>query len=1064
MPLEIDIREFVPADAEQVVALYNRFGYGSASWGFSLTADDLLRSLVERGTHLFLIASYGGSIVGTMGFFSISGQKAADPDAIWAGSFFIHPEFRRGQIPGIMFTRSIAYMTEQGIKYLDSEVSPENLSALALYKRVGLFRTSRSYVDYDGYLELRSYLPYVLSYFNSVLRLAGLNGNVSLSSGWRDLFAPANLRSLDRDSFIFNGVEVVKYDLRIDKERIIAHVDVFGQEIVAIQMEEFQVSWTVTNRQSFHLQQDIDVICEFTNKSKLERSLAIYLHQSVGQQVLVYEGLVKPRQNLRKVITTQFETTGKKMIRGEIVLDAIQLPVGVGVTVSAPLEVEMPMISALVAGRDYMLSGRVINREEVMQVVRLRVADAKGVEVTIGTEPLHVPGNANVPIKYTIRAPEHEGVYRVDWSLESQSSGVVFCAKSDIPVRQPTMPIAFCDEREALLENSVMQVRVHQENGLLIIRNPLTGEVVIQEPWSDVGPPYINGIKKSISRSLCTTCQNDAARSELIVVEERDEYTLTKKLALGQDGLLHVEQHLSVSTRDCPTTLKVNSWCSLNTASIIVPLRHGLLKTPLNYEEFPFSVHDYEALRGRQMPYRSEELLEEWTVFEAENQTVGLLWNGADEFRFGLHWMPSLVFADKHHEVPFNRKIRYSYYIGAGGIQHIRALWVELYGSHGRGLVGASWSNTMRGRYEISVQKCYALVGIQRVHLSGTVSTLLEGAHSGVIMVERISTGECFTVEVKNITKSNPQEWEIEFLHMEPQQHARLVIAFVSPGCTSDVFVEVEEPSHERVLSIEETSRKFQPVHVIRSAFLEAEVAPEYNGGLVSLRFGGLNLLRCAFSKHLATHKVFGQHPIWLGGIYPQLIDGQVDLQRGVIVIDREDMGKLKPSSVKVFRSEDRAGLVMDTPLFKNEVVLLRDEAVLRLLTVRRHSVDTRRQTIAWNLYFQPVNAKFPITFYFFRGDRWFLFTEGGVRNKIYSNRRAIIRLGSNMFVSVAVNQSDSQIAAYEWPGYGMQIVVFIPLSDQLTNSTYWDLSVSQSFEEALAQLNKMGGYDRVNH
>ena len=43
-------------------------------------------------------------------------------------------------------------------------MNPEDKVAMALYKRVGLYQTSRSYIDYDGYLNLRSYLPYVITY------------------------------------------------------------------------------------------------------------------------------------------------------------------------------------------------------------------------------------------------------------------------------------------------------------------------------------------------------------------------------------------------------------------------------------------------------------------------------------------------------------------------------------------------------------------------------------------------------------------------------------------------------------------------------------------------------------------------------------------------------------------------------------------------------------------------------------------------------------------------------------------------------------------------------------
>lgn len=66
-------------------------------------------------------------------------------------------------------------------------MNPEDKVAMALYKRVGLYQTSRSYIDYDGYLNLRSYLPYVINYLLDAFKpiISKSDQDIWLSRGWK---------------------------------------------------------------------------------------------------------------------------------------------------------------------------------------------------------------------------------------------------------------------------------------------------------------------------------------------------------------------------------------------------------------------------------------------------------------------------------------------------------------------------------------------------------------------------------------------------------------------------------------------------------------------------------------------------------------------------------------------------------------------------------------------------------------------------------------------------------------------------------------------------------------
>ncbi len=194
------IRPYNEFDAANIADLYNRFNYGPAAAGYPLSAEDLQRLLVECGMRLFLVAEFQDQhiIVGTMGFFSLSGQKMAQSGEVFAGHFFIHPEFRNGRIPGQLFSKTIEILVDQGVDTISTEVDPTDNSALALYKRVGLYRTRACPLDYDGYLELRSYLPYVIRTLKQSLPNMTWDSLKAVNS-WRYLLPTRNTRTTEYD-------------------------------------------------------------------------------------------------------------------------------------------------------------------------------------------------------------------------------------------------------------------------------------------------------------------------------------------------------------------------------------------------------------------------------------------------------------------------------------------------------------------------------------------------------------------------------------------------------------------------------------------------------------------------------------------------------------------------------------------------------------------------------------------------------------------------------------------------------------------------------------------------
>lgn len=252
-----------------------------------------------------------------------------------------------------------------------------------------------------------------------------------------------------------------------------------------------------------------------------------------------------------------------------------------------------------------------------------------------------------------------------------------------------------------VLKNFWLEVRVDGQTGCLDIVEQSTGITTIREIWPELGPPYPGGFKKPATRPLRLVALRAVGAQAEIVLESpaniwwwRDEtnlkrqwpagsvlscYTLRRRYLLGSDRLLAVEtqviaQHFNHAKTATETMayqgfhLRTFPWAVNRLLDVTVPLKSGLFQAPVIYEKFPFMVHDYEFLRSGDLPADPGDYQAPWSVFTSEGQAVGLIWPGASEVRFGLHWMPSVFYAlpvvlapEEKHSFP-----AYYFYCGSG--------------------------------------------------------------------------------------------------------------------------------------------------------------------------------------------------------------------------------------------------------------------------------------------------------------------------------------------------------------------------------------------------------------
>ncbi|WP_052521173.1 GNAT family N-acetyltransferase [Agreia bicolorata] len=221
-----EIRDYNPStDADRVADFFNLNRYGPARDGSILTGFELNLVLAERGVHLFLVAEDRGRIIGTIGYLRVSGRRVSRDDELFAGMFVIDPGYRAGFLAGRLFTSSFTRLLEDGITSLRVEVNPANVKAFPLYIRVG-FRSAATHPqpDQDGYIELVSHLPGVVSRLLHELASDVPLSDVFASFSWRSMAGGRN-RSLSHGVTILDDGDVlVEYDFTVRGESILVNV------------------------------------------------------------------------------------------------------------------------------------------------------------------------------------------------------------------------------------------------------------------------------------------------------------------------------------------------------------------------------------------------------------------------------------------------------------------------------------------------------------------------------------------------------------------------------------------------------------------------------------------------------------------------------------------------------------------------------------------------------------------------------------------------------------------------------------------------------------------------
>ena len=684
MPGSITIRPLCDTDLEAVVNLYNKGGFGPATGGHYLCADDFQRSLEERGTLLFLVAESEEqqAIVGTLGLFQVSDQVVARPKEVFASNFFIHPEFRNGRIPNQLFITALRKLVAAEYDCISTTVNPANSAAMSLYKRVGLYRTRSCQIDYDGQLELRGFQPLIMRAIKKS-NFIDIETVPRRESSWRFLTPTQSLRDSGYDSEYWHGLEVVTYEMEAVNHKIIFRIDVLSNGIVSMETGQVEFHMYPLPGPELLAGDETAMVFELTNTSTEPQRYSVSYPDSQSEQELLPWHVFQAGETWRQEVPLTLNRYGTHLLHSTLHMEQSSIDFQVGVRVLLGLSAQrMQPLQIIAPTERIQFPIHLINaqKQELQGCVNVMSSSAL---TELSCQPREVTIAAHGETELTISCtPETRGVHTLFLQVLDRAGAI----KSAEPVILPvftTGHVVVYEERDSyVLENMALRVCIDKSTGYLRMWDKATQQLAINEAWPDAGPPLPGGIKRSVERTI----RRVPGEEEDAVTLRLREYTqdggiLERTLQFIDDHLLQIQHDWQGSSGNNhgAKKLKTYGWCAFRKDILTVALKDKRSTEAVIYGAYPYALHDFDSIPSPHLPRYSSEYAGEWSAFTEGELTAGALWLGASEICYGLHWLPALIYTlpatTERVSLP-----SYAYYVGPGGEEAVAQRWAKQYG------------------------------------------------------------------------------------------------------------------------------------------------------------------------------------------------------------------------------------------------------------------------------------------------------------------------------------------------------------------------------------------------
>ncbi|MBL0387160.1 GNAT family N-acetyltransferase [Tumebacillus sp. ITR2] len=1033
-------------------AFHNRVGSGTTPPGEILQASDVERFFDEQNIALFMVMEYDQDIIGILYFANRNIQMMCEDNAIFAVELLIHPEYRQGPLTGRFFSDAAVRLLQMGYDYIDATVYMTNQSALALYKRIGMYRSGLEYMVNDGQIKLRSYLPYLIKYVREGLKHVRQDINERFAQvGWKGMVGSDNVRSGEEDALHVHGMRVMENKFQFGDRKYTFWLDLRTEKVVMIDSPYVRFFHHVVDSPQLVVGQQGAVRFECQNLS--EETATVKFRTTLGGEEMIYhnglsERELAPGESITWDEPLCFGTPGDVSLRTELEFDVIHFDFETLVEVRPQVSIEN--------GGGSILSGEAL--EGSLLLTNHTAREIEGLLLLDNLEPNHVllasasTAQVVLPAGEQVQVPLHvtglrTGLGRLQARLFAKEGGECGSQELQIPVTAPQKPVRYATGNREVLDSAWLSVQVDTRTGNLHLYDRQTGQELVQEAWPDLGFPFQNGIRESGTRSL--EWMDDTHGAALLIKETRaDGRTLVRRISFTEDRQVRIEDY----TPD-QHPLKIYPFCLLRDTSVSVPLQGGTIHSTVLDSVFPYGMLDYEWVNDLEFPSDPDAYAANWTAFDSAESTVGMLWHGdVRSVHYGMRFMPALTF----HGRPSGKGGKtfwktqppvavHSYVLGYGGAREVERLWQAQSGHTAPTL-------PTYDRVELNLLSPSLLPSDAALHtLRAEVSSRLLKKVDGTLTLRLPALNHAQSVKLDGIQADAPQEVLFELPDLAGLSILDGVLAFENDtrGLNVEKSFALTVVPTESTVHVQTKKSGGAEVYEIDNGVLTVTVAPHFQGAITSLKYNRLETVSSNYPK-LKNHGTNYNAPC---GFHPQWMDQAVDpIRHGVLFYDIHQQAFTGEPVEREESGQTWQGVHLNSDRYEVDYLVLPGSPLLRMEmraadTAALHEAVNFGWQLFWNGHGEKKTAK---TVHYWNHVGHHQLTESRNSRRVYGEARTVLELGKGIYAAAWSPQDDAFLTVIEMADKGLQLAM-VQRDVQQTHTIY--VAFCESKEDAMRFL-----------
>jgi ribosomal protein S18 acetylase RimI-like enzyme len=1004
-------------------AFHNRVGSGSTPPGELLKPSDVERFFDEQNIALFMVMKYDQDIIGILYFANRNIQMMCEDNAIFAVELLIHPEYRQGPLTGRFFSDAAVRLLQMGYDYIDATVYMTNQSALALYKRIGMYRSGREYMVNDGQIKLRSYLPYLIKYIREGLKNVRQDINDRLAQvGWKGMVSSDNVRSAEDDTITVHGMRVMENKFQFGDRKYTFWLDLRTQRVVMMDSPYVRFFHHVVDSPELVVGQQAHVRLECQNLTD-EPVTAKFRTTLCGEELQYTAGLservLQPGETVTWDEPLCFGTAGNVPLRTDLTFDVMNFDFETLVEVRPQVSMESDF-SSLLSGEERVGRLRLTNHTARELEGLLLLDNLEPHQVLLSgqaTRTVTIPAGGQVEVPLTVTGLR-TGVGRLQARLFAKEGGECGAQELLYAVTAPNKTVRWQRGAEFVLESAWLSAQVDSRTGNLLLVDRQTGDELVQEAWPDLGFPFQNGIRESATRQL--QLLDDSDPNALLIKEaRRDGRTLVRRIAFTEDRQLRIEDY----TPD-QQPLKLYPFCLLRDTSVSIPLADGIVHSTVVDSVFPYGMLDYEWVNDLEFPSSPDAYAANWTAFETRSCTVGMIWNGqVRSVHYGQRFMPALTF----HSRPGGKAVKsfwktqppvavHSYILGYGGAREVERIWQAQSGQ-------TASTRPVHDRVELTILSPSFLPNDAAPHTFrvGVSSALLKKV-DGTLSLRLPALDHEQAVKIDGLVAGAGQEIAFELPPLGEQHVVDGVLVFAND--TRGLHIEqpfvLTSTQPEQAVDVRTKTSGGQPVYELDNGAVTLTVAPHFQGAVTSLKYNRLEMVSSNYPK-LKNHGTNYNAPC---GFHPQWLEQSVDpIHHGVLFYDiHAKTFAGEPTELQEDGLTWRGVRCSAADGSEVDYLLLPGSPVVRM-EMRGQGVNLGWQ-LFWNGHGEKKSAK---TVHYWNHLGRHQHTESRNSRRVYGESRMVLELGKGLYAAAWSPQEDAFLTLIEMPDKGLQLAVVQP-------------------------------------